>query len=192
MALVFPEGGSTVATVCGIDPGTNNLGFCALKFDLVTRELVSIQAETFRSDRMLESDSFIPLTHTERVERILAQKNNLVRQLNYYRPIATCCESPYYNSFRPNAFGALVEIIFAIRMACLEHNKLMRFFTYEPSVIKKAVGAGHISGKDAVKLSVQQNTEIQSKLIGDMALLDEHAIDAISVCYTHYNKYGRS
>ena len=151
MRLVFPDNGSVCACVCGIDPGTNRLGLAAMDFNMATVSIQSIEAETFRSELLLETDDLILEAHSERTSKIYAQKDNLVRQFRFYRPYAVCCESPFYNRLRPSAYGPLMEILFAIRMACIEYDRTVKLFFYEPSVIKKAVGAHAIGSKDAVK-----------------------------------------
>lgn len=192
MPIIYPDClGKEVGTICGIDPGTNMLGFSTLCFDLKTLEVLSVQATSFKSDRMTEEDDLLLITQNERTAKIIAQKNNLVRQFRFYCPNVVACENPFINRLRPNAFGPLVEVVAAVRLAVREYNPIVKFFTYEPSVIKKSVGAGAIAGKEAVKEAILKLNELNPCALTSLADLDEHALDAVGVAYTHLLRYRK-
>jgi Holliday junction resolvasome RuvABC endonuclease subunit len=186
--LRLSENYSPVASICGIDPGTNHLGFAVMEITTDSLAINSIHAFTLVADKLIEDDDLIAIQHTERIAKIYALQQTLTNLYNYYKPFTICCESPYYNHFRPNAYGALVEIIYAIRMSVINYNSNVRFQTYEPSIIKKAVGANAIAKKDGVKLAIKNNSAIIAKLSTSIDILDDHALDAIAVCFTHFNK----
>ncbi len=189
MPIVLPgQSQEMIGTICGIDPGTNMLGFSALSIDLRTSEIVSVFATSFKSEHMIDRDTFITATHNERISKILAQKKNLVQQFCFYRPFVVACENPFINRLRPAAYGPLVEIVFAIRSAVIEYSDYIKFLTYEPSIVKKTVGAGHISGKEEVKFAICNNPELSPNAYTNLSGLDEHAIDALAVAYTHLLK----
>jgi Holliday junction resolvasome RuvABC endonuclease subunit len=50
------------------------------------------------------------------------------------------------------------------------------------------VGANAIAKKDGVKLAIKTHSDIVAKLTTPIDSLDDHALDAIAVCYTHLNK----
>lgn len=179
---------SPLASICGIDPGTNHLGFAVMEIDTQTLAINSIHAFTLVADKLVEDDNLIAIQHSERIAKIYALQQTLTNLYRYYNPFVICCESPYYNHFRPNAYGALVEIIYAIRMSVTDYNSTIRFQTYEPSIIKKAVGANAIAKKDGVKLAIKNHPDIIANLTIPMDSLDDHALDAIAVCYTHLRK----
>lgn len=176
---------SEVGTIVGIDPGSNLLGFSILRFNLKTFEVLSVEADTFKSERMIEDDSLITITHNERIAKLYAQKNNLVQMFNVAKPTWIACEHPFMNRFRPNAYGPLMECLFAIRTAAIEYNPLVKFFTYPPSIIKKAIGAGAHVGKDPVRDAVLANKELSPNEFTHLGHLDNNAIDAIAIAYTH-------
>lgn len=186
--LRLSENQPPLASICGIDPGTNHLGFAVMEINIQTLAINSIHAFTLVADRLVEDDDLIAIQHTDRIAKIYALQQTLTDLYNYYNPFTICCESPYYNHFRPNAYGALVEIIYAIRMSVINYNPNVRFQTYEPSIIKKAVGANAIAKKDGVKLAIKSRSDIIAKLTVPIDTLDDHALDAIAVCYTHLNK----
>lgn len=186
--LRLSESFSPLASICGIDPGTSHLGFAVMEIDTITLAINSIHAFTLDAEKLVEEDNLIAIQHTERVAKIHALQHTLINLYSYYNPFTICCESPYYNHFRPNAYGALVEIIYAVRMSVINYNPNVRFQTYEPSIIKKAVGANAIAKKDGVKLAIKNNQSIIAKLTTSIDNLDDHALDAIAVCCTHLNK----
>lgn len=174
-----------VGSIVGIDPGTNNLGFGDIRFNFKSLEILSVEGMSFNSERMLPTDSLIPITHNERIAKILAQKENLLQRLRFHRPCIVVCENPFINRLRPAAYGPLVEIVFAIRLAVIEYDPSVKFVTYQPSVIKKSVGAYAIGGKEEVKVAITQNPELNPNSLTDLSKLDEHAIDAIAAAYTY-------
>lgn len=190
--LIYPQSSnSEVGTIVGIDPGTNLLGFSILRFDLRNLEVISVEADTFKSERMIEEDDLITITHNERIAKLYAQKNNLLQLFNSVQPNWIACEHPFMNRFRPNAFGPLMECLFAIRTAAIEYSQIVKFFTYPPSIIKKAVGAGAHTGKDPVKEAVLANKELSPNEFTHLGHLDNNAIDAIAIAYTHLKEIRR-
>jgi len=188
MSLVAPENMSRCATICGIDPGSLHLGFCVFRFDIETFEILSIESTTICPDKLVKEDDPIVNTHNPRIQRIAALKANLYDLYTYYEPTVICCESSYYNRFRPSAFGVLVECITAVRFSAILYNPHVFVRTHEPSIIKKTVGAHATKGgKDAMKLALKRIPEIM-KAVDYQSIdhLDDHAIDAIAVAYTEY------
>ena len=171
--------------ICSIDPGVTCLGRTIIDYDCKLDKIISISPTTYKSDKMLPMIKELVESHSERIEKIYALKNQLLNDFMFYEPNSVCCESPFYNRLMPNAFGALVEIIFAIRTSAIEYSKHVPMVMYPPSIVKKAVLAGAVSDKDAVKKAVANCKEIQESLLVDFNTLDEHSIDSIAVGYTH-------
>ena len=186
MALLFPPGGSTCGTLVGIDPGTNYLGLSAIEVDLSDLRILRVHPHSFRSDHLLPCDRVITESHTERTEKILAQQANLLDYFRFYQPFAICSESPFYSPLMPGAYAALVEVVAAIRNAAMAYSMYVPFYTYEPSIVKKAIGAHATRGnKDAMRDALRALTEISDVLSIPVDRLDEHAIDASAVGYAH-------
>lgn len=190
MAIIYPlVKDRDIGTICGVDPGTNLLGLGIIRFNLRTLDIVSVQGMSFKSEPMLDDDNLVAMSHIERTSKIIAQKDNLVTYLSFFKPFVVVCESPFFNRVRPNAFAPLVESITTIRMAVIEYNPIVKFITYEPSIIKKTVGAGPFANKDAMKATILKNTELNPHPFTSLQDLDEHALDAIAVAYTHLTRY---
>lgn len=170
--------------ISGIDPGTNTLGFSLIQIDPIDLSILCIKAETFRSDKMLDTNDILISTYGERVAKLMAHKNNLLRLFRYYKPIVICCESPFFNRLRPGAYGALMETMFAIKTAAIEYDRYIKFNTYEPSIVKKSIGANSIGDKLNVLKAMFAIDEIKDTTEIPLELLDDHSIDAIAVGYT--------
>lgn len=189
MPLVMPDSINNSFVVCGIDPGTNAVGFSRLEIDLVTGNFISLWAGTVLVEKLPDLKGYVEDTHAERTQKLLKLKVAMVQLLKWARPNRMVCESPFYNRLRPGAYAPLVEAIFSIKMSAFEYDCNLQFTTLEPSTIKKAVGAGGIANKDVVKKTVLENELIRNASIVDIDKLDEHAIDAIAVAYSHWKLF---
>lgn len=179
--LIRPDNLNDYGVICGIDPGTNHLGFAVLNYSIMDGSITAISAWTVNSNHLHTSNDIIIDTHGERIYKLIKQKENLLRLFKLHMPNLICCESPFFNRLSPMAYGALTEVVMCIHTAAIEYSPDIPFLTYEPSTIKKAVGAGAIVDKHKVKIAMQLIPELQCV---DLNLIDEHAIDAIAVCYT--------
>jgi hypothetical protein len=59
------------------------------------------------------------------------------------------------------------------------------FYTIEPIVIKRTIRVDSIKEKTDVAKAIMRIPEIMSVLVTPIEMLDEHAIDAIAIGYTH-------
>lgn len=184
MPLVFPADGSFVETICGIDPGSNTLGLCFMDYDIRTFEIVSITAYTHRAERFIDEESDVALTHGVRLARLVAHRNNLFECFIHYKPSVICVESPFINTFRPEAVVALVETMATIQYAAIDYDATVGFVKYPPAVVKKTIGAFATGTKTNVFDAIATTKEITKLVpVEQLKLFDEHTIDAISVAY---------
>lgn len=184
MSLNIPNTFFKPYNFLAIDPGSNFLGLAVYTIDpsynsILNIKTFSIIVEYVPAPFYVNSDLY-----SGRTEKLLKINEEIRRFLIYYNIKLVVCEAPFYNRLRPTAYGPLVEVMATIQKTVLEYNNEVPFLTVEPSVIKKAVGAGHISGKDEVKKAIGANPEITSKLEINLNLIDEHAVDAIAIGYT--------
>jgi Holliday junction resolvasome RuvABC endonuclease subunit len=170
-------------TVCGIDPGTNSLGVGLLTVHAETLELISGSSRTF-TPTLLEDD-LIRTSHNERFEKILNLKAQLERFFDLHRPDVVCSESPFYHRLHPGAYGPLVEVIYAVRLAVVAYSPHVKFLTYEPRVVKLGAGASPNAKKPEMKEKITGNPEIRAAVGPAVDGYDEHSIDALAVGYTH-------
>ncbi len=172
--------------VLGIDPGSVTLGVAVLDFDLDTRVVELIDAQTFDASKSLGQYRNVVEVHGERVARLLAHENGLSTYFGIMRPQTIVSESPYLGRF-PLPFAALTECITAIRRAVLRYDPFMPLHMADPMTVKAAVGV-HAKGrrdKDALKKEKVQAAVAALPLSNrsgiDLMQLDEHSIDAIAV-----------
>ena len=172
--------GSEEATLVGMDPGTSMLGTCVLTFNLSTLVPTHIRARTYDGAKLSGSE-WSAYLHGNRFRRIEAHRTNLTRLFDEYQPIVIGSESPFYNSRMPNAFGALTEVMCAIRAAVQDYSLWRPLYLVPPSNVKRAIDASAGAKKDAVKLALKARTDLAD--ISDIPIddLDEHSIDAIAV-----------
>jgi Holliday junction resolvasome RuvABC endonuclease subunit len=189
MYLMVPEH-FKIYRIIGIDPGLNNLGVAIFDIDYSTRTIVRIEAFTLINDKLIDNTGLDEEHYSERNIKLYKLKDNLQSSLKYIKPCMIACESPFYSSFRPTAYAALVEVIRIIQLAILEYNSNVPFYTVEPLLVKKQVGAGMTKGKQDVKSAIMNKPDLINVLVNDINSLDEHSIDAIAVGYTFLKTSG--
>lgn len=190
MTLVCADDGHTTGIVCGIDPGSTQLGICMMTVQWHDYAVRAIDARTIKAPvhtGLLETGAVL-----DRWGRIAYQRRTVLKLLTEYRPWIVCCESPFYNRFRPSAYAALVECVYALHTAVVDYDSSVRFVLYEPAIVKKQVGATAHGNKVAVKTALSAIEELMAVI--PYAVLDgydEHSIDSIAVAYTHLLKLRR-
>ncbi len=172
-------------SLVSIDPGINHLGLCVSKLSLPNHKFVHSEATSFHAkERYLNKDTIEKFSMSQ--AKIDYMSQNVLSVLYKENPITVIAESPFYNHLRPAAFMPLVELLYQLKQSVrIFHN--VNFVTYPPSIIKKAVGASAVCKKDEVKKYVNKLKDIMH-LSSDWDSLDEHAIDALAVMYTHVQK----
>jgi Holliday junction resolvasome RuvABC endonuclease subunit len=186
----MPEGASYYATIIGIDPGTDTLGVSILVFNVYTLEIITTEAFTLRGAKMIDKNGWIPTYKGERFARIKELKERLLSIFRKERPLFVVSESPFFNRLRPNAYGALIEILTSIHQAVYEYDPWVTLHEIDPPRIKKAVGAKGGSGKDAVRdgvLALAPELRYSGKV--PLEELDEHAFDAIAAAVAQFRMY---
>lgn len=167
-----------------IDPGTNSLGITINGVDFRTKEKQVLHSTTVHIDKLAEikyGDTIV-LTHGLRYAKVHCCYEVVLKFLIDWNIQAVVSESPYMGRF-PQAFGALVECVQAMRNAVFQYNPYLTFNTIDPATIKKSLGVkGNSGDKNAMTVAVG------NMLNGsyDIQYLDEHAIDSIAVGHAWY------
>lgn len=177
-----------IATILGIDPGTFFLGFCLLRYNVITGELISIKTKLSKALSLpsYQEPYFDNNDIALRKARIIAQQASLQNMLLNEQPHIVCCESAFYDRRHPTAYGPLVDIISSLYHTTILTNILLPFYTYEPLTVKKALGLKGQRTKDMIQEFIKTDKTILSVLEDDVMTLSQHEIDAISIAYTHY------
>lgn len=174
--------------IIGIDPGSTNLGVGIIYFNTHTLEIIGNEAFTFNADK-LNGNEWLIDNHGDRVQRIYRHRDNLITLFNRLNPLVVVSESPFINMRMPGAYGALTEVVYAIRQAVIEYNINTPFYLIEPSNVKKAIGAMGNAKKDIIKLCLLNNVVLRKTALLNLEQLDEHSVDALCVAYGQYRKY---
>lgn len=178
--LYIPQPTKYSASIVGVDPGTNTLGSCVLDVDIATLEITGIYTRTYVGEYLTKSESVVRL-HGDRIARLMALQHELSYLFTQVQPLFIGCESPFINVRRPQAYGALVQAVEAVRSAVIAYNTCAQFRLVEPLLVKTAVGAKTSADKEAVWQAVLNIPEIM-KHLGSFHP-DEHSVDSIAVAY---------
>lgn len=180
--------GEDEATLIGLDPGTVLLGVAELTFRLDTFEVTRIHAVTLDGSK-LPGSAWAAHMFGDRFRRIEALKAALTSTFERVHPVAIATEAPFYNRLRPNAYGALMEVVCALREAVRDYHFWRHLYPIDPPTVKRAVGASGNAKKEEVLAKLLTRTELVAVCDPPIATLDEHAIDAIAVAVgllTHF------
>lgn len=184
--LHLPEPGSRTATIVGLDPGSENLGFATLEFDIETMTIIKTTACTIIGSKLMRHNTWSIELHGERLSRIKALKTALLNLLLESKPIQIGCESPFFNMRRPSAYGVLIEVLLAIKEAVQEYDSWKIVYLIDPPTVKKSVNAPGNGDKIIVKQNILALTDINYQGITPLEKLDEHSLDAIAVAYCKF------
>lgn len=180
-----------ICRIIGIDPGSTTLGFSVLEYDARTLKIIRTYAYTFNAGKMKLNLQDIE-NHSERYARIYEIMEALYEAFCELKPNLVISESPFMRMKQPSAYGALVEVVFAIRSALRKYDPLMSLDLIDPPSAKNAVGASGNAKKEQVKDAVEKLLpallfdEQESGCVFDE--LDEHSVDGLAIVYSRWKK----
>lgn len=185
--LVIPETSPRIASIVGIDPGTDTLGTAVLYFDILTLEIVSLEMRTYAGKRQARN-SWESETFGDKLGRLHWHEENLFQLFVRASPFAIASEAPFIGRF-PAAGIALTEAIGIIRNAAFRYNPTKVVQLYDPPSVKLSVGAKGDAGKDAVLNGLMRVAG--HAYIGEIPLnqVDEHSSDAGAVAICQLNMF---
>ena len=179
--LRIPDGYGDTFKIVSLDPASDSLGCAVLTVDAVSFEIVSTEATTFRGSKLARQLEWVLQLHGERIARIAAHEKNLLRIFKELQPFDIVSEAPFMGRF-PAAYGALVEVICAIRRAVACYDQWKELNLIDPPTVKLSVGAEVRGGKDSVRNAILGMADkIRYAGTVPLEMLDEHSIDAIAV-----------
>jgi Holliday junction resolvasome RuvABC endonuclease subunit len=177
---------NSIFKIFSIDPGINHLGLSISTVDFNTKEVLETTTRTIHVKEKNLSNYSIE-NYGLRQTKIDYLNEIYIDFIKEYSPITVAIETPFYNMKRPAAFMPLIELLYQIRMSLRVLLPTSNLALYQPSVIKKSVGAGAICKKEEVKEYVLRKKDF-FHYVGDVPIedLDEHSIDSLAVFYCHY------
>lgn len=187
MSIYYPEQHHRY-NIAAFDPGLINIGVAIYTVDAYAQAVIGIEAFTLWPERWDGKMTLSPEFASLRREKLDIIDQMLMDVLRRYKVTAVCHESAFYNSRRPGAFEALTLGIECLTRAVYRTNPYITIAAMPPLVIKQAIGAEKLKGKDSVLTAVRSHQHITQLL--DTDLLDEHAIDATAIGYAYCKGYN--
>lgn len=175
-----------IFNIFSIDPGINHFGLSISSVDFSTKEVLNTNTRTIHvKEKYL--NGYVIENYGLKQAKIDYLNKIFIDFLNEYTPITVAIETPFYNMKRPAAFMPLIELLYQIRISLRDTLVSSNLALYQPSVIKKTIGASAVCKKDEVREYVLKKKDF-FKYIGDIDMenLDEHSIDSLAIFYTHY------
>lgn len=193
MHSLINQGASKIGSVIGFDPGSNHLGMGVIELDVVSLEIQRTYANTFSPEKYVDSVT-VAETHGDRYSRIFKLSEIILAELIEIKPIAIVCEAPFISRLRPMAYGALVEVCYAVRQAVNNYSATEPLYLIDPPRAKQAVGAKHNAQKEevlAALLAKAEELKFDSSASKGRVLkdIDEHSSDGIAIAYSMINNY---
>lgn len=180
-----------ICRIIGIDPGSTTLGFSVIEYDARTLEIVRSYAYTFNAGKMRLNELDI-LNHSERYARIYELMEAIYDAFIELRPNFVISESPFMAMRRPQAYGALVEVVFAIRSALRRYDPTMSLDLIDPPSAKNAVGAPGNAKKEQVHIALKKLLPLLHFDVANSEApfdeLDEHSVDSLAIAYSRWKK----
>lgn len=177
--------------IVGMDPGTMRFGYAVLEIDARTLKVLAGRAETICAEKLHPSE-WLEQSYGARYSRVFSIGHAVMERLREDQPLGVTCESPFYSKRRPNAYGALMEVLAEIKRAVLKFDSGLCLYFKDPPSVKRSVGAKVSKDKDFVKLAIKNNSSLSAIPFEYLDELDEHAIDAIAVAYSLLDDYQRN
>jgi Holliday junction resolvasome RuvABC endonuclease subunit len=176
-----------IFNIFSIDPGINHLGLSITSIDFNTKEVLSTDTKTIHAKEKYLNKHTIE-NYGLKQAKIDYLNQIFIDLLNEYRPITVAIETPFYNLKRPAAFMPLVELLYQLSISLRATLASSNLALYQPSIIKKTIGASAICKKEEVREYVLKKKDFfKYKSIFPMEDLDEHSIDSLAIFYTHYS-----
>lgn len=167
-----------------VDPGINNCGLCVGSY-IDNKYHIHKTHKVNNLRKLVENEKTLEEKYDLRSVKVLAILQEIKKLIDHYGIKDIIIEAPFYNSLTPNAFGSLLEVIYAIKYSIAIPNNY-NIILFEPLNIKKQFTTFSQAKKHVMKeflLSKQLNKEILHDEDINFDTISEHEIDAIAVGY---------
>ena len=185
---MWPNTKDWVFDIIGIDPGSKCTGYSIYTINSNTLDIIKVNAFTVEAYKSNYYSKEYSNTYNDKYSRFNAMNREFMDILEYYRPAMVFIESPFFNSFTPNAFSVLTELLQLYKLTLIDYNNRIPFITVDPPTAKKSIGAKGNAKKDDMTLALDRIKD-SINLLPDINLLDEHSIDACAIGYWGYINY---
>lgn len=182
--MLYPENTNRF-TLLALDPGLNNIGVAFFEVQVEPAAILSIQAETLKADKMVDTSGLDLDDSTERLRKRYLMGRALKALLERFQPQVVACESPFFDRRKPGSFAVLSEVLTTLFDTVMAYDARMPFRLIEPLTAKAVLGVAGQKGKEVVAEAVGRLPQLTEVLDPHLCYLDEHAIDACAVGYTY-------
>ncbi len=161
------------------DPGLTMMGWSLIEYDLITNHKTIVKQGTITGKTILKSRKDLQQTYEKKFIILWELEAILAEMMTEYDPDYVVSEDAFAHLF-PQAFAALVLVIFAIRTAARKVlNKDIHLIA--PRESKKAVSASGTSDKIAVQAAIGADPTISFRTLKSSQgeEITEHAYDSI-------------
>jgi len=180
--IKIPDNG-WIATILGIDNGTNTMGAAIGELDLRTGHLHIAFAETCTASRAEGRFDGIGSVRGSLYSRRPVLREFIRWLLEEFNPGFVLSEGPFSHLNIDTYFRLRVTITEAIEEEVWIYSPNLEVEMVPPTTAKKAVKASSYVGKEPMREAILALTEVSYARDVNPLVLDEHCIDAIAVVY---------
>ncbi len=167
-----------------LDPGVNMTGLTVSEVSDGYKVIDTLLVKNNRA--FTPEEKVVEKTQGLRAVKILAIVNKVKEVLSQY-PIETIIiEAPFYNRLTPQAYGSLLEVIFALKYSVLVPED-RHYLLIEPTLVKKLFTGHGMAKKEAMKqflaTKISTGDIVMTK---NIELLSEHEIDSTAIGFVFW------
>ena len=168
-----------------IDPGIAHLGISVIDNTNEFKVLETVLVKNTR--KFTDEEKIIEIAYGPRVVKVLAIVDSINQLLDKYKAIEIIIlEAPFYSALTPVSYGALLEVISAIKYKIIIPRDLP-FKLIEPLLVKKLFTNKGMASKEAMKQFLIQKKENGNIVLEtEIDTLSEHEIDAIAIGFVYH------
>jgi Holliday junction resolvasome RuvABC endonuclease subunit len=161
--------------IISIDPG-NNMGIVLTTVDVNTLEIKAVETHLLILDYF--NNNF---QENALVNKLFSLNRFIIEIVESFQPHIMALENAFMHTRFAKAVMQLSQYISTIEIATKHVSKDILIKKYQPTVIKKTIGAGGGGDKDAVAKAINETKEYP---MIDALILSEHEADALAIGYT--------
>lgn len=184
---------SDVIRLISIDPGTSKLGIAIYEINLIDRSILSLEADTWLIEK-LDRVTYIDEFDCEDLEiRLLKIRDYLNFVLADFNPHTVVIERPFFNRFKPGAYGPVVRVLESICVTCFSYDNSIQFKCISPFEVKKEVSAQFSGDKEKIRLGLKSKDDLRHlPIYNNLDSLGPDAVDAIAIGYSYIKQWQKS
>ena len=182
-----------VIRLISIDPGTSKLGVAVYEINLIDRSILSLKADTWLIEKLDIITHIDDFDNEDLDIRLLKIRDYLNILLNEFDPHTVVIERPFFNRFKPGAYGAVIRVLESICVTCLAYNNNLQFKCISPHEVKKEASGQFSGDKSLIKEGLKNKDDLRHlPICNKLDSLGPDAIDAIAIGYSYIKMWQKS